>query len=367
MTSARSTSAAMASRRVTSERREAYSPRGAGVDTARGLRRSPSPGGSSPRILTLADETDTRRGVADEPEDAAGGPGLYARLSGRVSGWMSDIGARLRRPDVGRPVREEPPGPKREPARPSPSPFGSEREPLRPPPPVSELPALRFVESHEPPEPADVYEGEEPSAVLYHVQLLWLWTKRLLIMGALVAGVGDAALEREAWFPRAAELGQRLFAQVDEWLSGRGQQQQRALAAAAGRLPGLAPETITLIVSRSPTGVADPGDVFQLAREAADRGTAALPPAEAEELRALGRELLAKLSRTEAERVREYDRTRARREIFPFENPPVMDLVAVGARALPAQRRERLQALTQKAVAAGIDRPEASRAPKAAR
>jgi hypothetical protein len=86
-----------------------------------------------------------------------------------------------------------------------------------------------------------------------------------------------------------------------------------------------------------------------------------------EELRALGRELLAKLSRTEAQAVREYDRTRARRVIFPFENPPVMDLVAVGVRGLPAQRRERLQALTKKAVAAGIDRPEASRAPRAAR
>ena len=82
------------------------------------------------------------------------------------------------------------------------------------------------------------------------------------------------------------------------------------------------------------------------------------PPAEAEELRALERELLGTLSRTEAERVREYDRTRARRAIFPFENPHVMDLVARGARALPPERLERLQALTHKAVAAGLDRPE---------
>jgi hypothetical protein len=346
--------------RLTSERTEGPRPRGGGVGAA-GVPRKSSPADSAPRILTFAEDAAARRGVADEPEDAADEPGLYARVSGRVSGWMNDIRARLRRPD-----REEPPAPRREPARPSPSPLAPARQPLSAPPPLSELPALRFVESREPPEAADVYEGDEPSFLL-HLQPVWFWTKRLLTTGALIAALGYAALERDTWFPRAAELGQAIFTQIDQVLSGRNEQQRRALADAAERLPGLAPETITLIFSRSPTGVADAGDVFQLAREAADRGLVALTPAESEELRALGRELLAKLSRTEAQAVREYDRTRARRVIFPFENPPVMDLVAVGVRGLPAQRRERLQALTKKAVAAGIDRPEASRAPRAAR
>jgi hypothetical protein len=160
-----------------------------------------------------------------------------------------------------------------------------------------------------------------------------------------------------------------MFTQIDRQVLSRerAEQQRRALADAFLRLPELAPETIELIFSRSPTGVADAGDVFQIAREAADRGLAALTPVEAEELRELARELLAALSRTEAERVREYDRTRARRVIFPFENPHVMELVARGARALPVERRERLQALTYKAVAAGIDLPEATGAPIAAR
>jgi len=342
--------------RLTSERTELSGPRGGGGGAA-GVPRRSAPADSAPRILTLADETAARRGVADEPRDAADKPGLYAR----VSEWMSGVGARLRRTD-----REEPPAPKREPARPSASPLAPARQPLTAPPPLSQLPALRFVESHEPREPADVYEGDEPSFQL-HLQPVWRWTKRLLTMGVLAAALVYAGLERDTWFPKAAELGQRLFAQVDQWLSGRDQQQRRALADAAGRLPGLAPETITLIFSRSPTGVADPGDVFQLAREAADRGLAALTPAEAEELQALERELLAKLSRREAEAVREYDRTRVRRVIFPFENPPVMNLVALGVRGLPAERRERLQALTKRAVDAGIDRPETSRAPRAAR
>ena len=180
--------------------------------------------------------------------------------------------------------------------------------------------------------------------------------------GALVAALVYAVLERDVWFPRTAELGQTVFTQIDRQVLSRerGEEQRQALADAAARLPELAPETIQLVFSRSPTGVVDAGEVFQIAREAADRGMGALTPAEAEELRALERELLATLSRTEAERVREYDRTRSRRVIFPFENPHVMELVARGARALPPERLERLQALSHKAVAAGLDLPRAA-------
>jgi hypothetical protein len=218
---------------------------------------------------------------------------------------------------------------------------------------------LRFRESREPREREDVYEDEAPS-LWERLRPAWLWGKRILIAGALVAALAYAVLERAVWFPRTAELGQTVFTEIDRQVLSRERQEerQRALADAGGRLPGLAPQTIELLFSRSPTGLAEAGEVFQLAREAADRGLAALPAAEAEELRALERELLSALSRTEAERVREYDRTRARRAIFPFENPPVMELVARGARALPPERLGRLQALTHKAVAAGLDRPE---------
>jgi hypothetical protein len=193
------TSERVTSERATSERAEVYSPREAYVEPTRVPRKSAAPAGSSPRVLTLADETDARRGVADEVEYAADEPGLYARLSGRVSGWISGIGARLRRQvhgrqDDDRPDREEPPAPMREPARSSPTSFAPERQPLRPPPSLGELPRLRFVEQHEEPEPTDVYEGYEPSTAGYYAQLVWLWTKRLLIMGALVAAVGYAAL-----------------------------------------------------------------------------------------------------------------------------------------------------------------------------
>jgi hypothetical protein len=224
--------------------------------------------------------------------------------------------------------------------------------------PVSALPVLRLRESREPRERVDVYEDEAPS-LRERLQPAWLWTRRLLTAGLLVAALAYAVLQRDVWFPRTAELGETVFTEIDRQVLSRERQEERrlALADAGGRLPGLAPRTIELLFSRSPTGLAEAGEVFQLAREAADRGLATLPPAEAEELRALERELLSALSRTEAERVRDYDRTRARRAIFPFENPHVMDLVARGARALPPERLGRLQALTHKAVAAGLQEP----------
>jgi hypothetical protein len=217
------------------------------------------------------------------------------------------------------------------------------------------------VETREPPEPEDVYEGEEPS---FSLEPVWLWTKRVVVIGALAAGAAYAVLERDTWFPKAADLGQTVFTEIDRQArSGeRTQQQQRALAEASARLPHLAPETIQLVFSGSPTGVMDPPEVFQVAAEAADRGQAALTAPEVEELRALQRDLLATLRRTERERVLEYERARQRRVIFPFENPHVLDLVARGAQALPAASRERLQALNAKAVAAGLALPHASSA-----
>ena len=305
-------------------------------------------------------------GVADAAPSGGEGdagderPSLYVR----ASGWVVGLPGRLRRP-----VRVEPPAPKREPAPPAPR-LASPRQPHAAPPPISELPVLRLAEWREPRERADVYAGDEPSRFRFpSLQPLWLWIKRLLTVGVLAAALAYAVLERDTWLPRTAELGQTVFTQIDRQVLSRERRQQheRALADATSRLPELAPATIELVFALSPTGVAEPGDVFLIARESADRGLAALTPAEAEELRALQRQLLDKLSRTEAERVREYDRTRARRPIFPFENPHVMDLVARGARLLPPERLERLQALSHKAVAAGLDLTGTAAAPSTAR
>ena len=247
------------------------------------------------------------------------------------------------------------------PAR-APSPAVPERM-VVPPKPATELPVVPFKASPEPRrQPEFVYGDDEPSRFWAFLAPVWSWLKLIVTTGVLVAAVAYAWIERSKWLPRAADLGQSMFSEIDRQVLSRTrrEERQKALGTAGEKLPQLAPATIALVFSRNPMGVEEASEVFQIAREAAERGAPTLPPAEAEELKALESELMAGLSRMEQERVREYDRTRARRVIFPFENPHVMDLVARGARSLPAERRARLQALLEKAVAAGLALPPAA-------
>ena len=181
--------------------------------------------------------------------------------------------------------------------------------------------------------------------------------------GGLVVAVLLAALNWEAWVPRTARLGQMVATELDSIKQSRDLTEQRARAVqeATARLPHLAPATIRLLLSQSPTGVLDPPEAFYLASDAADRGRTALSSGEALELKALRAEMLDTLRPSERARIREYDGARARRFAFPFENGDVLELVAQGARALSSSSRARLQELLAKAVAAGLD-PQAPRA-----
>jgi hypothetical protein len=226
--------------------------------------------------------------------------------------------------------------------------------PLEAPAPVSELPVLRFAETREANEEEDVYEEEEETPGV--LPAVWLWAKRLVAAGVLVGGGVLIGLNWNTWFPRAAEVGVTVFTEIDRQArSGeRARELEQALGEATERLPHLAPGTIRLVLSTSRGGVLEPPEVFQLAIEAADRGRSALTGEEATELQARQRELLANLSPPQRRRLEEYERARATRGVFPFENPYALDLVARGARAMPEASRRRLQELLGKAVAAGL-------------
>ncbi|HEY7924535.1 MAG TPA: hypothetical protein VII62_15210 [Vicinamibacteria bacterium] len=232
--------------------------------------------------------------------------------------------------------------------------------PASPPKPISQLPVVPLAAAvDEPePEPDEVYEGEEPSALMGP---LWFWTKRIIVLGLLAAAGSYLYRERARWFPQAADVGQIVFKQIDKRArAGQlNQKQQQALVEATARLPHLTPPTILMIYEQSPLGVMDASEVFQLTREATERGIDKLPPTDAEELRALQNDLAANLRPPERRRLDEYDEARARRVIFPFENPYAMDLVAKGARALPSEKLVRLRALLQQAVAEGLKVPPA--------
>jgi hypothetical protein len=124
--------------------------------------------------------------------------------------------------------------------------------------------------------------------------------------------------------------------------------------AAIERLPHLTPATVQLVMSTSRYGAPDPPEVFRLAYVAADRGTAALTEEEAQELRALRASVLGALRPLDRERVRAYSRMTAGRDLLVAEDARVLGLFTRGVRALPEPRRERLQALLGKAIAAAV-------------
>jgi hypothetical protein len=304
----------------------------------------------------------------DERPAASVWAGLSEKLAGSaarvsagfadVSAWVAGLPARLRTLREGNRWRE-PVVPPVEPVRPraaspAPAPVPRPPAPLQPPTPIAKLPSIGLAEGYEVPEEGDVYEGEEEGWSVLSV--VWVWTKRLALLGGLAATGVLVALNWDTWFPRAAKLGQAVFTEIDRQAHSaqRARERDQAFANAVERCPHLAPETIRLVLSTSSDGVLEPPEVFQVATEAADRGISSLPPGEGAELRGLQRELASRLRPPQRARLAEYDRARATRVVFPFENPAALDLVARGARAMTPAHRARLQHLLGKAVAAGL-------------
>lgn len=123
---------------------------------------------------------------------------------------------------------------------------------------------------------------------------------------------------------------------------------------AMGQLPHLAPETIQLVMASGNAPVTDPPDVFRRAYVAATRGTSALADDEARELRTLMSGVLGALRRVDRDRVRAYGRLSSQRDLLVEEDRKVLSLFARGVRALSAERRQRLQELSGKAIAAAL-------------
>ena len=229
-------------------------------------------------------------------------------------------------------------------------------------PPGSESSSLRLAPAEEESELEDMYEGETGEGVF---GVVWLWVKRLvLIAGFAVAGIVAVNTWR-TWLPVVTQVGLVIFTKVDEYVhpdrarapraeDERQRQMQEALQQATGELPHLSRETIQLVMSRNVWSVPDPPEVFSRGYAAAKRGSPTLAPREAEELRTLEAALLAGLRPAERQRLRDYDRVRRERATLPGEDREMLDLFARGARALPAQSREHLQALYGKAIAAGL-------------
>ena len=291
-------------------------------------------------------------------DEGRSGATVWRAFSEKIMGWVADVTAWFGRL-AGR-GRPEPITPPREPAPKKPQ-APAPRAPLAAPrpDPRAAYPTIRRKLTKRARKKTSTRTKRIGESLF---PALWLWTRRVVLVGGLATAVVLAALNWDTWFPRAAEVGQTVFTEIDRQArsSRRTEEQQRALREAVERLPHLAPETIQLALSTRDGGVLDPPELFQLASEATDRGLGALAPAEAAELRALQRDLLGHLRPSERARVAEYDRARANRIVFPFENPRALELVARGARTMPPENLKRLQELLGKAVAAGLRVPAAS-------
>jgi hypothetical protein len=222
--------------------------------------------------------------------------------------------------------------------------------------------SLRLAPAEEEPEIEDLYEGETEAGVF---SVVWLWVKRLVLIAGFAVAAVVAVNTWRTWLPVVTQVGLVIFTKVDEYVhpdrarapradDERQRQMQEALQQASGQLPHLSRETIQLVMSRNVWSVPDPSEVFSRGYAAAKRGTPTLAPREAEELRTLEASLLAGLRPAERQRIRDYDRARRERATLPGEDREMLGLFARGARALPAQSREHLQALYGKAIAAGL-------------
>lgn len=254
---------------------------------------------------------------------------------------------------------------------PTPEPFSEPETPraseptppraLDAPPAIAELPVLRFAPAGEPDVVEDVYGGEQSEAF---IPVAWLWAKRLTIAVALLAGATVAAMTFEAWSPRAAQIGETTLLEIDGRVRSHhlAAQRQEAVAEVTAQLPQLDPETIGLLMARSPNGLLNAAGVFEVACDAADQGVVELTASEALELETLQQGLLDGLLSAERERIRDFDLARERGAVFPVDGQQALLAYARGARQLAPASQERLKWLLGRAIAAALQPGKATAA-----
>jgi hypothetical protein len=223
------------------------------------------------------------------------------------------------------------------------------REPLQAPPSLGDMPALRLAGDK-------ARRGLRAGRNLLDAVRPRL--KRAAPLAVLVAVAVVAAATSSLWMPLLKGLGSSPSppaAGPDPAASPTlDPSLPREVVAAIQQMPHLAPETVQLVVATSPFAGPEPPDVFRRARAALRRGASALTPDEVQELAGLERAVLSRLRPIERERVEAYDRVTTGRELLSGEDARVLGLYARGARGLPPASRDRLQALSAKAIGAAL-------------
>jgi hypothetical protein len=224
------------------------------------------------------------------------------------------------------------------------------REVALPPPPLRDLPIVPFAPTAE--------EAPLTRAVQAPAAAGRRWELRALVATGLAGAALVAFCTRSMWMPAAGTRttsgsAARPLPPAPARLP-EPSPLPREVQAAIEQLPHLAPETIQLVMSGSERGLPGPPEVFRRAHWAAHRGASVLTEEEAAELRTLKNAVLAALRRIDRDRVRAYDRMSPVRDLLVAEDGRVLTLFSRGVHALAPPRRERLQALLGKAIAAEL-------------
>jgi len=234
-----------------------------------------------------------------------------------------------------------------------------------------ELEELQLVEAEEDPLIKATRRGRELLALARpwvgrfttRVRTLKIGKRGKLLIGGLGVGILVVATGW-AWIPALIDIGRRLVAPVEKKAAVPAPAVSPLpppptlppdVQAAVNQLPHLTPETIQIVMKKSAYRPRDPAEVFSRAETAAVRGMSSLPEGEAQELSELRLAVARSLSPTERQRVRGYERIRTGRELLSVsEDVKVLALFARGVRALPPEKRERLQVLLGKAIVAEL-------------
>jgi hypothetical protein len=131
-----------------------------------------------------------------------------------------------------------------------------------------------------------------------------------------------------------------------------------AVRAATQEVPLLTPHAAELLMSRSAAQVLEPPEAFRRAYGLVGRGLHALSKPESKEMGDLHTLIYSSLPPAERDRLGDYiDRARSRYATTPEEDRQMSQLMKRVVTSLPADKRARLQALFEKAMIAGLEKP----------
>jgi hypothetical protein len=166
------------------------------------------------------------------------------------------------------------------------------------------------------------------------------WTYYALVVWGPAEHAGKAAEDLRAGITMQGHMAARL---------------RQAIETVTAEVPLLTPAAAEMLMGQSQAQVLEPAEAFRRTYLLAGRGLAALSPAEQREVGALSSDLYARVAGPDRARLGPYlERVRAGRPTDPALDQQMSRAVKAAMLKLPAARRQRLQALFEKAIAVAV-------------